>query len=249
MAKWTKRKIFRVVWFSLAAVFFVWNWLTFQSWGLPNNTFDNSGKVRVSVSSEFISFQSTEANKELKVIFFQGGMTDPKAYAPLCRQLAENGYTTYLIKADWRLPRYDYQKILTLFNVHQQRFVVAGHSQGGLTAAQIVYENPGAFKGLILLGTSHPRDFDLSDHDIPVMKIYAEHDGLASVDEVMQNKPMLPVQTEWVYLKGGNHSQFGYLGNLLMDDNATISLEEQQRIALDNMVQFLDKVSNRLSPD
>lgn len=248
MANWTKRKIFRVVWFSLAAVFFVWNWLTFQSRGLPDSTFENTGMVEVTVSSDFISFQSTEASKDLKVIFFQGGMTDPEAYAPLCRRLAENGYTTYLIKADWRLPRYDYKKVLTLFNVHEQQFVVAGHSQGGLTAAQIVFENPGAFKGLILLGTSHPRDFDLSGIDIPVMKIYAEHDGLASVDEVMQNKPMLPVQTDWVFLKGGNHSQFGYLGKLVMDDDATISLEEQQRIAVNNMVQFLNNVSSQVDP-
>jgi len=63
-------------------------------------------------------------------------LTDPKAYAPLCRQLAENGFTCHLIKMDWRLPQYDYKKTLKLFNLHSGSYVVGGHSQGGKMAAQ-----------------------------------------------------------------------------------------------------------------
>ena len=55
-------------------------------------------------------------------------------------------------------------------------------------AAQFVYENPEVFKGLFLMGTSHPRDIDLSSSNIPCLKLYAEYDGLASVEEVMENK-------------------------------------------------------------
>ncbi|MEC8894402.1 MAG: hypothetical protein VX901_13860 [Candidatus Poribacteria bacterium] len=55
-------------------------------------------------------------------------------------------------------------------------------------ASQFVYENPNLMKGLFLLGTSHPRDFDLSERILSTIKLYAEFDGLASVPEVMETK-------------------------------------------------------------
>ena len=244
MKKWSKRKVFRIVWFSLVSVLFIWNWNTFQSHNLPENTFSNSGIVSVTEIDDQITFRSNHSNHQLQVIFFQGGLTDPKAYAPLCRKLAESGFTTHLIKMDWRLPQYDYQKIAGLFNLKDGNFVIGGHSQGGKMAAQIVYENPKLFKGLFLLGTSHPRDIDLSSVNIPCMKLYAENDGLASVEEVLENKKKLPKNAELVLIKGGNHSQFGYLGQLLMDSSADISLEEQQNISFENLLKFISILNN-----
>ncbi|TKK68992.1 alpha/beta hydrolase [Ilyomonas limi] len=244
MKRWSKRKIFKTIWFSLVIVFFVWNWTTFQSRNLPRDTFENAELVTVTQSDDFITFQSDTAKNGINVIFFQGGLTDPKAYAPLCRQLAENGFTCYLMKMDWRLPQYDYKKTLELFNLDSGSYVVGGHSQGGKMAAQIVYENPALFKGLFLLGTSHPRDIDLSTFTIPTIKIYAEKDGLASVPEVMENKSKLPQNSKLILIKGGNHSQFGYLGKLLMDNSADISLEEQQKQTVEDIIEFLNEIKN-----
>jgi pimeloyl-ACP methyl ester carboxylesterase len=244
MKRWSKRKIFKTIWFSLVIVFFVWNWTTFQSRNLPRDTFENSKLVTVTQSGDFITFQSDTAKNGINVIFFQGGLTDPKAYAPLCRRLAENGFTCYLMKMDWRLPQYDYKKTLKLFHLDSGSYVVGGHSQGGKMAAQIVYENPTLFKGLFLLGTSHPRDIDLSTFTIPTIKIYAEKDGLASVPEVMENKSKLPQNSKLILIKGGNHSQFGYLGKLLMDNSADISLEEQQKQTVENILEFLNEIKN-----
>jgi hypothetical protein len=69
--------------------------------------------------------------------------------------------------------------------------------------------------------------------------MYAEHDGLASVAEVMENRPMLPADADMVMIEGGNHSQFGYLGRLFMDDRAEISLDEHQRKTVEVMVRWL----------
>lgn len=242
--KWWK--IFKIVWFSFVLVFFIWNWSTFQSHHLPKDTFLNSDLVSVMESDDQITFTADTSKNKLAILFFQGGLTDPKAYAPLCRKLAENGYTCHLLKMDWRLPQKDYQKVLRLFDLKQGNFVIGGHSQGGKMAAQLVYENPNVFKGLFLLGTSHPRDIDLSTQNIPSVKLYAENDGLASVGEVMQNKTKLPKDTPFVLIKGGNHSQFGYLGKLLMDDSADISLEEQQQQTLDHLIAFMNEIKNGL---
>jgi pimeloyl-ACP methyl ester carboxylesterase len=131
-------------------------------------------------------------------------------------------------------------------NLKQENFVIGGHSQGGKMAAQFVYENPKIFKGLFLMGTSHPRDIDLSPQDIPCVKLYAENDGLASVEEVMENENKLPLNTNLVFIEGGNHSQFGYLGQLLMDNSASISLEEQQNLSFEILLKFLAEINNSL---
>ncbi len=246
MRKWNIWKIFRTIWFSLSIIFSIWVWTAFQSRNLPKGTFENSDGVSVTESNDLIIFKADSSTRNLSIIFFQGGLTDPKAYAPLCRQLAKNGFTSHLIKMDWRMPQYDYKKILTLFNLRSGNYVIGGHSQGAKMAAQIVYENPTLFKGLFLIGTSHPRDIDLSGLTIPTIKIYAENDGLASVPEVLENKTKLPIHTKMILINGGNHSQFGYLGTLFMDERAEISLEEQQKQTLHYILQHLEDIQNSL---
>ena len=240
--KWWK--IFKIIWFSLVLIFFVWNWTTFQSHNLPKNTFTNSDLVSVVETDGQITFISDSSKNIFEIIFFQGGLTDPKAYAPLCRKLAESGFTCHLIKMNWRLPQYDYQKISKLFNLKQGSYIIGGHSQGGKMAAKFVYENPKLMKGLFLMGTSHPRDIDLSSQNIPCIKLYAENDGLASVEEVMENKIKLPKDAKLVLINGGNHSQFGYLGKLLMDSSADISIEEQQQKTYDHLINFMNKIKH-----
>ena len=100
-----KRKVFRLIWFSLVLIFFIWQWSTYQSRGLPKNTFEDNGQVTIEISKDKITFTANNSNRINEIIFFQGGLTDPKAYAPLCRQIAENGFTCHLIKMNWRMPQ------------------------------------------------------------------------------------------------------------------------------------------------
>lgn len=246
MKKWSYRKIFKTIWFSLVLIFFIWNWGTFQAHNLPKDIFKNSNAVSVIENDDQIIFKSDTSKRQIEIIFFQGGLTDPKAYAPLCRNLAESGFTCHLIKMDWRLPQYNYKKVIDLFDLANANFIIGGHSQGGKMAAQLVYENPNVFKGLFLIGTSHPRDIDMSNQNISCIKLYAEKDGLASIDEVLENRSSLPRNTKLVLIKGGNHSQFGYLGKLFMDNSANISLEEQQQQTLNYLINFLKETTNSL---
>ena len=147
---------------------------------------------------------------------------------------------------DWRIPQFDYQKVTELIDINGGNFVIGGHSQGGKMAAQLAYENPNLFKGLFLMGTSHPRDIDLSTLDFPCIKLYASEDGLASVEEVLENKSKLPKQAKLILINGGNHSQFGYLGQLLMDSSPIISLEEQQKQTYNNLIVFINSIKDDL---
>lgn len=244
MKKWNRRKILRTIWFSLVLLFLVWNWTSFQAHNLPVDVFSNSDIVSVEETKDQITFHAEPSKNKLEIIFFQGGMTDPKAYAPLCRKIAEEGFTCHLIKMKHRLPKKDCDKVFELFDLAAGDYIIGGHSQGAKMAAQLVYENPATFKGLFLLATSHPRDVDLSELTIPCLKLYAENDGLASVEKVRENMSKLPKDTELVFIKGGNHSQFGYLGKLPRDNAADISLKEQQQQTLDNMKYFLNGIGS-----
>lgn len=239
--KRSKWRMFKAVWVLAGIAFIVWNAVGFQSRGLPADTFESSNRVNVVQTDDLITFEAVGTADPVEVIFFQGGLVDPKAYAPLCRQLAMEGFTCHVVKMAWRMPVRDYRKTLDLFDLRNERYVIGGHSQGGKMAAQLVYEHPDHFKGLFLLGTSHPRDIDMSGLDIPTLKIYAEHDGLAGVGEVMENEPLMPSDAQLVLIEGGNHSQFGYMGKLFMDDSAEISLEEQQRRTVEALVGWLRK--------
>ena len=234
----------RIVWFSLVALFLLWQASTYQSRGIDKNLMEDEGRITVERTKDRISF-ILDNDSPLEVIFFPGGLVDPQAYVPLARNLAEAGYTIHIIQMPWRMSTRGYTKIMKLFDLQEggKRYILGGHSQGAKMAAQFVYENEGLVEGLFLLASSHPRDIDLSHLDVPCIKIYGEFDGLASVEEVEANKDKLPKNSQFVRIDGANHSQFGYMGRLFMDGKATLSREEQHRQTVQLLTTFLQGIN------
>jgi len=118
-------------------------------------------------------------------------------------------------------------------------WVIGGHSLGGAMAARYTYNNPQKLSGLILLASYPAQNNDLSDMDIRVLSIYGSSDGITSQEKINNSKENLPDDTEWVEIKGGNHSQFGWYGFQDGDDEAQISREKQQSIIVDAITNFL----------
>ncbi|MEM6722900.1 MAG: alpha/beta hydrolase [Bacteroidota bacterium] len=241
--KWSLRAKIRAVWFGLVLCFMGWQWSTYQAKGVTSDLLDSNAVIQVTNNQDFIRFEHQELI-EFEVFFYPGGMVDPKAYVPLCRNLAEAGYNVTIIKMPWRLSTKGYKKIKDLAELEHpaKKYILAGHSQGAKMAAQFVFEHPDLMDGLILLGTSHPRDISLSDRFIPCLKLYAEKDGLASPAEVFENEKKLPQGYQLIMIKGGNHSQFGNMGRLLMDGKADINPALQQDIMLREILGFLRSI-------
>jgi hypothetical protein len=246
------RKVIRVIWAIAGLSFFIWLFSSYQSRGFPPSVLQSDELISVSQNGKDIRFIPKENKRSTGFIFYPGSMVDPKAYAPMARQLAENGFTIYIVELPIRsaslpgqeadLMAYTRQIMDTDHSV--RRWVLGGHSRGAAIASRFVSYNRGLFSGLILIGTSHPKDaeFDLSNSGLPVMKIYATHDGLASVPEVKETSKFLPDNTLWVRIEGGNHSQFGYTGTLLGDNHAEISLIEQQDLTISAVLSMLKDV-------
>lgn len=237
-------KIFRNIWISLGLLFIGWMVYSYQAQDLPADSLVSNEQVEISNTADVISFTPKRAYTKV-LIFYPGAMVDPKAYAPLCKSIAEQGLQVHIFKMPWRLASLGYNKPeeLDLFKDNTKEYILAGHSQGAKMAAQFVFENPSYISKLILMGTTHPRDIDMSDASIPVLKISGSVDGVASLGDVMANKSMLPDSTQFATIVGGNHSQFAYYGFQLGDNRASISREAQQKMVLQKIMTFIDSMT------
>jgi pimeloyl-ACP methyl ester carboxylesterase len=187
------------------------------------------------------------------LLFVPGGGVEATAYAPLLRTVAEKGTRVFLVKLPGKPESPEKQKRLAVEQGQEiiksqadvKGWVVGGHSLGGATAALFVHEQPQQFRGLILIATTHPRDFDLSGYAGDVTKVYGTQDNVAKFAQSEANKKLLPAETHWVRIEGGNHAQFGNYGRQFGDGKATISREEQQNATVAALVEAMERVAER----
>jgi len=190
------------------------------------------------------------------LLFFPGALVDPAAYAPLARAVAAAGFPVVLTE----LPRRgafggaDDPDVLGRAQDLMRnpggprRWVVAGHSRGAVVATTLAELQLPSVAGLVLIGTTHPRDVDLSALRIPVTKIVGTSDGIAPERKSLANRHLLPGATRWVRIEGGNHSQFGWYGFQPGDHFAGIGAEQQRREMLSALLDMLGGVRDAAPP-
>jgi pimeloyl-ACP methyl ester carboxylesterase len=113
-------------------------------------------------------------------------------------------------------------------------------------AARFAYRRPDAVHGLALWASYPARSDDLSDQKLAVASIYGTQDGLASEDEIAASRALLPPDTRWVAIQGGNHAQFGWYGPQRGDKAPTISRDSQQDFIVETMLDLLNHVNQPL---
>ena len=241
-------RIFRTVWIAAGIAFTLWLYDSFRARGFDERTLQSNTRITVADTDEMIVFTPAEPKGRTGLLFFHGAVVEPGAYAPLIRAVAENGFIAAIVKLPYRFAPFESHRREAIGRALQivarteavDKWVVAGHSKGGGVAAELVHADRSSASALILIGTSLPKDFDLSDIAIPVKKVFASNDGIATVERIESTKRNLPEHTEWIEIVGGNHSQFGYYGHQLFDGVATINRTEQQRRTLEEILATLE---------
>jgi pimeloyl-ACP methyl ester carboxylesterase len=247
-------RVIRLVWVALGVAFLAYMVLSYSARGVDDAVLESGGGVQVIEDDATISFLPRGGEQRTPLLFLPGGMVDPDAYAPLLRQVAESGHAAILVKlpslggrhamgAGGRREAVHRARATLSVLPGERRWVVAGHSLGGLLAAMVARDVPDRIAGLALLGTTHPRDFSLADARYPVVKVYGTRDGIAPVERMRANAANLPESTRWVAIEGGNHSQFGYYGFQLFDHRARITREAQQARVAAVLLELLDEGS------
>lgn len=248
----TIRRIWITAGITLTVVFALWGLIAFRASGAAREAIRGDDSVTVTEGEHHWILQRRTNPAEIGVVFFPGGMVDPVAYAPLLRDIAAAGYPSVLI----RVPRRGTfggaegaeplnRAVAAMREVPQvRRWVVAGHSRGGEIASRLAQTQAPSLAGLVLIGTSHPRDISLAHLRIPVMRIYGTRDTVADVEKLERTKSNLSPHTEHVRIDGGNHSQFGAYGFQPGDWPATISREEQHAQTLEAILSLLNRIPN-----
>lgn len=131
------------------------------------------------------------------LVFICGSGVAAEAYVPMLHPLADAGFPVVIIKLPLRFAPLDSNKDEALQRVRRamaahgdvRRWVVAGHSLGGALAARLAHDAPDLPAALVLVGTTHPKQQDLSGLRIPATKVFAANDGVARLADVRHSKP------------------------------------------------------------
>jgi len=201
---------------------------------------ESDSQVKVQ-QADLVVFQPVDAQASVGFKFYPGGRVDYRSYAPVLRQIAVDGYLVVLVPAPLNLMVFDVNAADAVFSQFPQitHWAVGGHSLGGAMAANYLYTHPGAADGLILFASYPAESNDLSDSDLQVLSIYGTRD-MAGMEKFDATRMLLPADTTWVVIEGGNHAQFGDYGSQPGDNQAMISAMDQQTQIVDATVAFLD---------
>jgi hypothetical protein len=200
-------------------------------------------QVQVSLDA-WITFTPLAKEPSTGLIFYPGGLVQAEAYAPAARAIAEAGYLVVITPMPLNLAVLDPSAGADVIEAHPEinNWAIGGHSLGGSMAASYANQNPELITGLALWASYPAGSSDLSGLPIVVTSIYGTLDGVAVPEDVLAAKPLLPENTVWVPIEGGNHAQFGWYGPQDGDNPAQISREDQQQQTVTATVNILNKM-------
>ena len=188
----------------------------------------------------WISFIPAGDQPGTGIIFYPGGQADPRSYAPTMLALAEQGNLAVIVPMPFNLAVMGIGRAADVMVAYPQvkHWIIAGHSLGGVMAAQFVSDHPGSVDGLAFWAAYSAADLDTLD--IPVSVIYGSADAMATVEEINEAKNLLPANTDYHLIEGADHYQFGYFDEVPV--NASISREQQQQDLLQAMQVLIERV-------
>lgn len=190
--------------------------------------------------SGVIVFEPTDSQPSTGFVFYPGGRVDYRSYAPALHEIAAKGYLAVLVPAPLNLMVFDIDAADAVISQFPKikHWAIGGHSLGGAMAASYLYSNPGMADGLILWASYPAESNNLSDSGLKVLSIYGTLD-MAGLEKFDASRALLPADTTWVVIEGGNHAQFGDYGFQPGDNVATISVADQQAQIATATVEFL----------
>ena len=248
MSRFSRKK---VVWGFVAVVllgFAIWGiqWATFARPPLPEAVAALASDELVTVSAApWLTFTPTQAALDTGFIFYPGGRVDPQAYAGLMRTIAEQGYLVIVPSMPINMAIFNTNAANEIIAAHPEieRWVIGGHSVGGTAAALYVSANPDQIAGLAIW-SSYPADnADISDLDLPVILLYGGNEIRVTDESVGARKHLLPPDTLYIKIEGGDHHQFGAYRLTSEEDLATISREAQHAQILAATLDLLRAVA------
>lgn len=204
-------------------------------------------RVTITDEGDWIRFDPAAVSHGTGVVFYPGAFVEPEAYAPPLRLLAEQGVTTVLVRMPSNLAVYAPNAAEDVLDAVEgpDAWVIAGHSLGGAMAAHFAAGHPDRVVGLAMWAGYPPAKDDLSAQAIAVTSVTATEDEVLDRDKFDDAKALLPADTTFPVIEGGNHAGFGSYGPQKKDGQATITPAAQHELAVGAVVDLLEVVEAR----
>lgn len=175
------------------------------------------------------------------VIIYPGGKVSEKAYGYLGQKIAKMGYKTIIVKVPFKLSilsnnagkKYLEDEVVT-------RWVVMGHSLGGISASRLAKKNEASIEALILMASYPDGGVDLKDETFEIYSLVGDKDTVINQEQLESAKVRLPSNTVFTTIKGGNHASFGNYGTQEGDQLPDIGYDEQQEYVLEALKLAFD---------
>ena len=176
--------------------------------------------------------------KDTALVFYPGAKVDAESYLPLMKRLAENGVDCFLLKPPMGMAIFDMNAAERIVGKYDyDKWLLSGHSMGGIAAAGCATDNPEKIYGVVLLASYPNRAMN---KDTRLLSIYGSEDKVLEHGAYEDAKSYFPQNAYEVIIEGGNHAGFGNYGKQNGDGTAAISSEEQQEKTVEEILKLLE---------
>lgn len=198
--------------------------------------------VTVIESRDYIAFLPANRQPSTGLIFYPGGRVDYRAYAPLLRKVAAQGYLVAVVPVSHNLAFFDLEAGAPVLAAFPEitAWAAGGHSLGGVAASIFAQRRP-QIGGLLLLASTSADD-SLKYGSLRVLSVSGSLDGLFPPQDLEASRALLPASSAFLLVDGGNHAQFGDYGSQSGDNPATISPESQWEQTTRLIVELLQSL-------
>jgi hypothetical protein len=227
----------------LTAMFFVYVGNYYRAGQLAQDSLKSGSFVKVEKSGD-ITFKPADNSKKVGFIFYPGGKVEASAYAPIVKEIANNGYTVIIADMPFNLAVVSPNRADDIIanNKDITAWVIGGHSLGGVMAANYAYKND-KIKGMVFLASYPQSKTDFKNRDIKVLSLWGSSDKIADINTIKNAESLVPSDTIFQEIDGGNHSGFGDYGHQKGDGEPTITNKEQMNYTSKAILKLLETIN------
>lgn len=195
-------------------------------------------------NDSYCMFQPAAAPATTALILYGGANCDVRSYSPMAREIARAGYMVVLVEMpdDWALSAPERAGVVMAAFPEIDAWAMGGHSMGGIAACDFTLGHPDAVDAVVLWASWPSPPYALDQTGVKALSVSATLDGVYPPAKIEKSKAMLPADTVYAVIQGGNHQQFGwYTGDHQpFDGDAVISRDDQTAQIVAATVSFLD---------
>ncbi len=194
-------------------------------------------------NNESLEFVGTD--NSVGFIIYPGGKVDEIAYVRTAKLLNDEGYNAIVAKFPFNIGFLGINKADGIMEKYPdvEKWVMIGHSLGGVSASVYTNENDEKVAGLVLEASYSTED--LKDSDIQVLSLRGTNDQVLNMEGYEESQVNYSVESNnytEIIIDGANHAGFGNYGLQAGDGENTIGYEAQQEIVVDEVLKLIENL-------